>query len=327
MKTVRNLLAIAALAVLAVGGPACKGSTGPSTMTGTIQIASNPTGATVFLDGVDKGMTTNCSLTNVSAGNHMVKLIKDGYADYQAAAAVTAGKTTAFNATLTAAAPAALAVTPATGLTASGSAGGPFTPASQDFTLQNTGGSSLSWTAAAGQAWATAAPASGMLAAGASVTVTVSINAGANALAAGTYSANITFTNATNGNGTSTRPVSLSVLGTSQIVFVTVDYTQVTPLANPNGNNNMFLNWTYPGYVGNQGLANVSGFDFTSPQVRLATETIIHMWVVDDKEFNGTTSTVCAILKINGHLVDVGTTVYGEAVFILGNDGVVRKAI
>ncbi|HSQ79051.1 MAG TPA: PEGA domain-containing protein [Candidatus Bathyarchaeia archaeon] len=431
-------LAVIALAVLALGWPACKGSTGPTPTMGTIQIASTPTGAEVFLDGADRGMMTNCSVTNVSAGNHTIKLIKDGYADYQGTAMVTAGKTVAFNATLTATTPAALEVTPATGLTSSGSVGGPFTPASQDFTLKNTGGSSLSWTAAAGQTWVTVAPASGMLAAGASATVTASINTGANALAAGThnadvtftnatngngnttrsvgltvstpqpaalsvtpstglastgnvggpftpssqdytlqntggaslnwtaaatqawttvspasgtlaagatatvtvtigaganalaagaYSDTVTFTNATNGNGNTTRAVGLNVLGTSQIVFVTVNYTQVTPLANPNGNNNMFLNWTYTGYVGNQGLANVSGFDFTSPQVRLATETVITMWVVDDKEFNGTTSTVCAILKINGQLVDVGATVYGQATFIIGNNGVIRKAI
>lgn len=326
MKIARTTLTVMILAALALGLSACKGSTSPTNMTGTIQISSTPTGASVFLDGTSKGVTTNCSLTNVSAGNHTVKLVKDGYVDYQGTATVTAGSTTTFNATLTAATPGVLAATPLTGLSSSGNVGGPFTPSSQDFVLQNTGGSSLNWTAAAGQTWVTVTPASGTLAAGATATVAVSINAGANALTAGTYSDTVTFTNATNGNGTSTRAVGLNVLGTSQVVFVTVDYSRVLPLPNPNGADFPVLVWTYPNYVGNLGMAKVSDNNFTSPQVHLNTETVIHMRVMDDKMFNGTTKDVCATLKINGQLVDVGTTLYGEALFIIGNNGVIRKA-
>jgi hypothetical protein len=74
-------------------------------------------------------------------------------------------------------------------------------------------------------------------------------------------------------------------------------------------------------------MAKAVDNNFTSPQVRLTTETVIHMWVTDDKMFNGTSNKVCATLKINGQAVDVGTTLYGEAVFIIGNNGVIRKAI
>ncbi len=39
-----------------------------------------------------------------------------------------------------------LSVTPSTGLTSSGTQGGPFSPSSQTYTLQNTGGTSINWT-------------------------------------------------------------------------------------------------------------------------------------------------------------------------------------
>jgi hypothetical protein len=107
-----------------------------------------------------------------------------------------------------------LSVTPADGFTSSG-AGGNFIPVSKTYTLQNGGLTSLAWTAAKAQTWTTLSPSppSGTLAAGASATVTVSINSNANSLAAGSYGDTVTFTNVTNGNGNTTRPVSLTVTG------------------------------------------------------------------------------------------------------------------
>jgi hypothetical protein len=122
--------------------------------------------------------------------------------------------------TLTVTNPGVLAVTPATGLTSSGTVGGPFTPTSQAYTLQNTGGTSINWTASNGQTWTTLSAASGTLAAGATTTVTVSINSGANALAAGTYNDTIIIANATNGSGSTTRPVALTV-GTPGALAIT----------------------------------------------------------------------------------------------------------
>src|SRR5512138_524956 len=227
-------LTVLAVAALAVSLPSCKSSTTPP-LTGTIQVASTPTGAKVFLDGTDKGMMTNCSLTNVTAGNHMVKLTKDGYADYQASATVTGGQTTNFSATLTAMTPGTLTVNPATGLTSTGNVGGPFSPASQAYTLQNTGGSSLNWTAAATQAWVTVTPASGTLAANATATVTVSFGASANALAAGSYSDTATFTNTTNGNGNTTRSVGLTVATSQPGALSVTPATGLTATGNVGG--------------------------------------------------------------------------------------------
>jgi Raf kinase inhibitor-like YbhB/YbcL family protein len=110
-----------------------------------------------------------------------------------------------------------LSVTPAGGLVSTGYVGGPFAPASKNFTLRNVGQTALSWTAAKTKTtttpWLDVSPASGTLAAGTSATVTATINsAEAQSLTAGPpYTDTITFTNTTNDNGTTTRPVSLSI--------------------------------------------------------------------------------------------------------------------
>jgi len=113
--------------------------------------------------------------------------------------------------TVTSTTPPTLAVTPAASLSSSGTQGGPFTPGSQTYTLQNTGGVMLTWTALKTQTWTTLSATAGTLAPGASATVTVSINAAANALAAGTYNDTVIFTNTTNGRGDTTRLVALTV--------------------------------------------------------------------------------------------------------------------
>ena len=115
--------------------------------------------------------------------------------------------------TVVAAAP-VLAVTPSTGFTTSGNAGGSFSPASATFTLTNTGTGSMSWTAAKTAAWLTLDATGGTLAAGANTTVTASINAAGNALASGAYTDTINFTNSTNGSGNASRSVSLTVNAT-----------------------------------------------------------------------------------------------------------------
>jgi hypothetical protein len=106
--------------------------------------------------------------------------------------------------------PGVLAVTPAEGFDSAGVEGGPFTPSSRTYTLANTGGSAIDWTAAKTRTWTTLSATSGTLAAGDSTTVTVSINAAANTLVPGSYGDTVTFTN-TDGQGTTTRSVALTV--------------------------------------------------------------------------------------------------------------------
>jgi hypothetical protein len=106
--------------------------------------------------------------------------------------------------------PGVLAVTPAGGFDSAGVEGGPFTPSSQTYTLENTGGAAIDWTAAKTRTWTSLSATSGTLAAGDSTAVTVSINAAANALASGSYGDTVTFTN-TDGQGTTTRSVTLTI--------------------------------------------------------------------------------------------------------------------
>lgn len=103
-----------------------------------------------------------------------------------------------------------LHISPVAPFTSSGTVGGPFTPASQVFTLTNSGATALNWSAVKTQPWVTLSAASGSLAAGASTTVTATINALANSLAGGNFSDTVTFTNVTDG-ATQARGIALSV--------------------------------------------------------------------------------------------------------------------
>ncbi len=159
--------------------------------------------------------------------------------------------------------PGSLTVTPAGGLTSTGPAGGPFTPSSQAYTLKNTGGTSLAWTAAASQTWVTVSPASGDLAGGASVTATVSINNWANALAEGAYTDSVVFTNTTNGMGNTSRPVALTVAAGPTLAVAPADRDVTFPagtttfaVSNAGGG---ILTWTASVIAGGGWLTIASG--------------------------------------------------------------------
>ena len=104
-----------------------------------------------------------------------------------------------------------LAVTSSLPLSASGNAGGLFTPSSITYTISNNGTGSVNWTASKTANWLTLSASGGILAAGASTSVTTTINTNANSLAGGSYSDTLTFTNTSNGTGNTTRGVSLAV--------------------------------------------------------------------------------------------------------------------
>ena len=72
----------------------------PTPTTGSLQINSQPSGATIFLDGSDTGRTTNATLTDLSPGSHAIRLTKEGYEEYEETASVVAGQTTTVNAPL-----------------------------------------------------------------------------------------------------------------------------------------------------------------------------------------------------------------------------------
>ncbi|MEW6419423.1 MAG: Calx-beta domain-containing protein, partial [Nitrospirota bacterium] len=125
--------------------------------------------------------------------------------------------------------PGVLSVSPSDGLSSSGNQGGPFSPSSKNYTLQNTGGSSINWTASKGQAWVSLSSTGGTLGAGANTTVTVSINSNANTLTPSTYNDTVSFTNTTNGNGNTTRAVSLTVEPLPTVTIAATDPNATEP--------------------------------------------------------------------------------------------------
>lgn len=67
--------------------------------TGSILVATDPTGASVSVDGTARG-TTPVTITDLSAGQHTVSVTKDGYADYSAKVTVTGSETLPLSLTL-----------------------------------------------------------------------------------------------------------------------------------------------------------------------------------------------------------------------------------
>ena len=62
---------------------------------GSIAVTSTPTGAAVWLDGTETGEVTDCLLTDVPPGDHVVTLTREGYADASAPVTVVSGETAA----------------------------------------------------------------------------------------------------------------------------------------------------------------------------------------------------------------------------------------
>jgi Raf kinase inhibitor-like YbhB/YbcL family protein len=92
-----------------------------------------------------------------------------------------------------------LSVLPATGITVSGSKGGPFTPATVDFTLRNTGNQPMDWEYVGDASWIDVPdPAKGQLAAGSDKTFSVALNDTAKLLSPNNYRGGLYFNDKTN---------------------------------------------------------------------------------------------------------------------------------
>ena len=111
-------------------------------------------------------------------------------------------------------------VSPATGITASGPAGGPFTPASFQYKLDATLGGNMAFAISGVPTWLTASATSGTVVSISGTTITFTVNASAATLAPNTYTSIITFTNATDGVGTTTRSATLTVTGQARTLVV-----------------------------------------------------------------------------------------------------------
>ncbi len=104
-----------------------------------------------------------------------------------------------------------LIISPQEGFNSSGTVGGPFTPPSKNYTLENIGPNSLDWTATATEIWLDVEPNSGTLNPGDFNMVEVYLNADANNLPPGDYNDTVIFTNTTSGI-IQTRDVTLEVM-------------------------------------------------------------------------------------------------------------------
>jgi hypothetical protein len=112
-----------------------------------------------------------------------------------------------------------LQLSPATAMAASGPQGGPFNPVSFPYQINATTGT-LAYAISGVPNWLTVSSTSGT-ATTTPQTVTFTINQNANALAVGTYNATITFANSTNGQGTTSRSVALTVSAPPTIQYLT----------------------------------------------------------------------------------------------------------
>jgi hypothetical protein len=68
---------------------------------GSIHIQSDPTGASVFLDDVDTGNVTPCTITDVIVGSHTIRLEYYHYKNQEGTVTVNANETTSINWSLT----------------------------------------------------------------------------------------------------------------------------------------------------------------------------------------------------------------------------------
>jgi hypothetical protein len=104
-----------------------------------------------------------------------------------------------------------LKVTPADTLVSDGPEGGPFSPSSMVYTLENLGDTGFDYSVTKSAAWISVTNASGYLAAQATIDVTVSINSSADSLGDGRYTDTINFINETDHVGDTTRRAILNV--------------------------------------------------------------------------------------------------------------------
>ncbi len=104
-----------------------------------------------------------------------------------------------------------LNVTPIAGYNISGEVGGPFSPASMAYTVSNNGTAPIEFVVVENEAWLEVSPRTGTLIAGADAVVIASLNANAEGLDPGDYVSAISFENLTNGIGSTSRPLGLTV--------------------------------------------------------------------------------------------------------------------
>jgi len=102
-------------------------------------------------------------------------------------------------------------ISPSGSFDTGGMSGGPFSPSSKVYTIENMDATGLDFTVSKNQSWVDLSSTGGYLPGGGSTTVTVSINSGADSMGNGLYVDTLGFTNTTNHDGDTSRAVNLQV--------------------------------------------------------------------------------------------------------------------
>jgi DNA/RNA endonuclease G (NUC1)/PKD repeat protein len=190
---------------------------------GSFSPSSGSQGNSILLNGTALDTITNVSFNGTSASytitatNQIIALVPAGASSGQIIVRGLGGSATNISSfTVTPPVIANFTLTPSTAFTSSGDQGGPFSPSSQIYTLNNTNATSLSWAVGKNVPWLDLSASSGTLLAGASTDITVSVNGAANSLIGGVYSGTVTFSNSATGAWVP-RSVSLTVLTSGQL--------------------------------------------------------------------------------------------------------------
>jgi len=118
-------------------------------------------------------------------------------------------------------------VLPGTGFTAAGPQGGPFSPTSEIYTVNNNESTPVSINVTTGASWLSITGGTGAIPGGGSTPVTVELNSMASTLPNGSYGAVVSFLNTTDGGGDTTRLITLNIGAPELVHSVNMD-------ANPN---------------------------------------------------------------------------------------------
>lgn len=114
------------------------------------------------------------------------------------------------NARLTIDAPVAMTLGPPEGFNSSGNEGGPFAPSGKNYRLRAQG-ADIQYEVSDNVDWLDLNPSSGVIPRDGSVVIVARLNASATALGRGNFQGVMTFTNLTNGVGSTTRPAVLTI--------------------------------------------------------------------------------------------------------------------
>jgi hypothetical protein len=193
-------------------------------ISGPSWVSANP-GTGGVAAGASQNVTLTLSAVGLTPGNYSRSLLISSNDPAMPQASVPLTLTVTDQPTLT--------VTPGTSFVATGFKGGPFAPASQAFTLTNSGSQALNWTAAKSAPWCDISPTGGTLASGASIVVTAALNAAADTLAAGSHTDTVTFTNTTNGIGSTTRDISLNIAASGVLTVTNLPLNASGPVGGP----------------------------------------------------------------------------------------------